>query len=237
VCKSIAFERVTCGYSANKPVLSDVTITIAVGEKIGIVGPSGSGKSTLCDLLLGFIQPQQGSVLIDGVDYTLYTPSSIRAHTGYVGQRSFLFNDSIANNVAYPEEAVDQLQLEKSCLGAHAHEFIVKTENSYQTTIGENGNKLSGGQRQRLAIARALYRRPKIFIFDEATSALDLETEESIKQTIYELPADAIVLIVSHRPALLECVDRVLMVDHGVVQEIMKGQELRSNEGAAFLAL
>ena len=218
--QGIEFKDIACGYVLDKPVLSNVSLQALVGEKIGIVGPSGSGKSTLCDLLLGFIKPLGGSIVFDGVDYVAYAPSSIRQLIGYVGQRSFLFNDSVAHNVAYPEVVEDIENVKDACRAAHADEFIAVLPDGYASLVGENGGKLSGGQRQRLTIARALYKKASIFIFDEATSALDTETEESIRQTIQELPADSIVFIVSHRPALLANVDKVFMVDNGTIVQL-----------------
>ncbi len=222
--EKISFNHVSCGYSTDKMVLNDVTLTVRRGERIGIIGPSGAGKSTLCDLLLGFMQPHTGTISFDDQDLQTLTLHSLRSQIGYVGQRCFLFNDTILHNVTYahPEATMDEVV--RACKAAHAHEFITQLEHGYHTDIGENGGRLSGGQRQRLTIARALLKNPSILVFDEATSSLDNEAEEVIKQAIYELPHDKTVVIVSHRPSILTLVDRLLVVDKGSLYEAATNQ-------------
>jgi subfamily B ATP-binding cassette protein MsbA len=196
----------------NQKVLDTVTLTIKKGERIGIVGPSGSGKSTLCDLLLGFIVPTSGKILMDGIDITSLSFESLRSHIGYVGQRTFLFNDSILNNVAYSRPDATHDQVIAACKAAYADEFIQKLPNGYETIVGENGTLLSGGQKQRLTIARALLKDPEILIFDEATSSLDQESENMIRLAIEEIRKDKTLIVVSHRPTMLENLDRIFVV-------------------------
>jgi ABC-type bacteriocin/lantibiotic exporter with double-glycine peptidase domain len=146
----------------------------------------------------------------------------VRNLIGYVGQRMFLFNDSVENNVIYPYQKVAHSAVVTACIAAHAHEFIIKLKDGYDSLVGENGNLLSGGQKQRLTIARALLKDPEILIFDEATSALDGESEKMIQRTIQELRGKKTIIVITHRPSLLECVDRVVHVHNGMIQEVGK---------------
>ncbi len=216
----IVFEHVSFNYSENIPVFSSLSLTIKRGEAIGIVGSSGCGKSTFCDLLLGFINPTSGRILIDGHDITKVSFVSLRDHLGYVGQRTFLFNDTIVRNVAYANPMASNEAIVKACKAAHAHEFIQVLPDKYQTMVGENGTLLSGGQKQRLTIARALLKNPDILIFDEATSALDEDSEHMIRLAIDEIKGKKTLIIVSHRPTMLQNLDRVLLIGNGVIQEV-----------------
>ncbi len=215
---SIIFENLSFSYG-QKLILNNVSLKISCGQSVGIVGPSGAGKSTLCDLLLGFITPSDGKISIDGQDIANVSLASLRQNIGYVSQRTFLFNDTILNNVLYscPEATIDHVI--DACKAAHAHEFIEQLSSGYQTMVGENGTLLSGGQKQRITIARALLKNPDLLIFDEATSALDQESETMIRQTIDSLAGKKTLFIVSHRPSMLENVDRILMVDQGKIEE------------------
>jgi ATP-binding cassette, subfamily B, bacterial MsbA len=219
---SIDFEKVSFSYNNKHDVFSSINLTIKKGDAIGFVGHSGSGKSTLCDLLLGFITPTQGAIRIDGKDITKVSLASLRNRIGYVGQRTFLFNDTIAHNIAYARPDAKFEDVVASCKAAHAHEFIMALPDGYNTVVGENGTLLSGGQKQRLTIARALLKDPEILIFDEATSALDEESESMIRLAIEGLKGKKTLIIVSHRPSMLQNVDRICVVQHGAVQEIQK---------------
>lgn len=219
---SIRFENVSFRYNNRSRVIDNVSLRINKGESVGIIGPSGSGKSTLCDLLLGFVTPTSGSVTIDGVDITSVTLASLRDHIGYVGQRTFLFNDSIERNIAYARPHATHEQIVKACKIAHADEFIQQLPEGYNTMVGENGTLLSGGQKQRLTIARALLKDPDILIFDEATSALDEESEHMIRMAIDEIKGKKTLIIVSHRPTMLQNVDRILLINHHEIQETQR---------------
>lgn len=213
---AISFENVSFFYD-EKPVLKAVTLTIQRGECIGIIGESGSGKSTLCDLLMGFIRPSSGLITIDGHVLQDVSAASLRQLIGYVGQQPFLFNESIAANVAYAAHQATQQDIEVACKRAYAAPFIESMPDRYASLVGENGSLLSGGQRQRLTIARAFLKNSEVLIFDEATSSLDQQTEQEIQETIKALKGHKTIIIISHRPSLLEIVDRRLLVQHGQV--------------------
>ncbi|MBD3273510.1 ATP-binding cassette domain-containing protein, partial [Candidatus Dependentiae bacterium] len=188
----------------------------------GIIGPSGSGKSTFCDLILGFITPMSGQISIDNCDISKIPIKDIRNKIGYVGQKTFLFNDTILENVAYSQENKNLDKIIKSCKAAHADEFIQKLPEKYNTIVGENGNKLSGGQKQRLTIARALLKNPEILIFDEATSALDQESENLIRLAIEEISKEKTIIVISHRLSFIEKMDRIFMIQNKNIIEITK---------------
>jgi ATP-binding cassette, subfamily B, bacterial MsbA len=217
---SIEFKSASFSYNEHSNVFSHVNLSIHKGESIGIIGQSGAGKSTLCDLLLGFITPPRQTVFIDGNDIAEISLASLRSHIGYVGQRAFLFNDSVAHNVAYAHPNATQQEIIAACKMAHAHEFIEMLPNGYETIVGENGTLLSGGQKQRLTIARALLKKPDILIFDEATSALDEESECLIRLAIEEIRGSTTMIIVSHRPTMLHKIDRIFEISHGSIREI-----------------
>lgn len=218
----IKFSDVNFEYNKNTPVIKETNLSIKKGERIGIIGPSGSGKSTFCDLILGFINPTSGQILIDDCDISKIPIKDIRNKIGYVGQKTFLFNDTILANVAYSQEKKALDDVTKACKAAHADEFIQKLPEKYNTIVGENGNKLSGGQKQRLTIARALLKKPEILIFDEATSALDQESENLIRLAIEEVSKDKTIIIISHRLSFIEKMDRIFMIQNKNIVEITK---------------
>jgi subfamily B ATP-binding cassette protein MsbA len=220
-CKDLSFE-----YNKDAVVFSNINLTIQKGECIGIVGPSGAGKSTLCDLLLGFITPTSGQILIDEQDISKVTYASLRNHIGYVGQRTFLFNDTIYNNVLYAQPNASDKDILDACRAAHVDEFANDLALGYYTNVGENGSLLSGGQKQRITIARTLLKSPEIIIFDEATSSLDQKSEKAIQQTINELRGTKTIIIITHRPSMLDGVDRIFNVNDGQIKEIEKSSTL-----------
>lgn len=222
---TIRWESVSFGYHEHTTVLADVNLTITPGESIGIVGASGTGKSTLCDLLLGFISPTSGKILFNNTNITDISYASLRARIGYVGQRPFLFNDTIYNNILYARPQATEEDIVKACKAAHADEFIRNLPNGYHTIVGENGTLLSGGQKQRITIARALLKDPEILIFDEATSSLDHDSECNIRKAIEELRGNKTLIIVSHRPTMLENVDRVLTIQNKTIAELSTPQK------------
>ncbi len=215
---TIELCNVSFSYDQITPVLNNINVVIKRGQVIGIVGPSGSGKSTLCDLLLGFITPSSGSIFLDGINIAQITHTSLRERIGYVGQRAFLFADTIYNNIIYPGVLdIKQERVYHAARRAYAQEFIEQLPDGYQTYVGENGSKLSGGQKQRLTIARALLKDTDILIFDEATSALDPHSESLIKETISLLRGYKTMIIVSHRTSFLSQVDQVLKIEGGKI--------------------
>lgn len=218
----IRFENVSFSYTPDTPVLKNITLTLKQSERIGIIGTSGSGKSTLCDLLLGFITPTSGQIFINGKDISKMALSDLRNQIGYVGQKTFLFNDTVYKNVSYCQPQKSELTITNACKAAHADEFIQKLPQKYQTIVGENGSKLSGGQKQRLTIARALLKNPPILIFDEATSALDNESENMIRLTLEENLKEKTVIVVSHRLSFIEKMDRIFLVQNHQIVEVPK---------------
>lgn len=221
--EEIVFEDVSFRYDPARPVLEKVNFRVRKGERVGVIGPSGSGKSTFVDLLLGFIKPQQGVITIDGHELTSAIAPYWRACIGYVGQRPFLFNDTVTNNVQYGRYHVDSARVDDALAAAHALDFVRLMPLGVDTFLGENGNLLSGGQRQRLTIARALATSPQVLIFDEATASLDASSEDSIKATLKNLSHDVTVIVVTHRPSLLEAVDRVVLIDNQNIIPIATG--------------
>ncbi|HBS47712.1 TPA: ABC transporter ATP-binding protein [Candidatus Dependentiae bacterium] len=226
---ALTFENVSFEYNKNQPVLKNISIKLNKGETIGMVGPSGSGKSTFCDLLLGFIEPSNGAIKIDGIDLRTISTESLRSQIGYVGQKTFLFNDTIFANISYAKPNATMEEVEAASKAAFAHEFIENLPNGYQTIVGENGTLLSGGQKQRLTIARALLKNPDILIFDEATSALDTKSEEMIRLALEEISKTKTVIMISHRMSLIEKMDRILMIQNGEVIEMTKNVMPKEN--------
>ena len=216
----IIFENVSFEYEKNNKVLNNVSISIKKGERIGLLGPSGSGKSTLCDLLLGFLEPTSGRILIDGQDITKASLKSLRSVVGSVSQQTFLFNGTVQSNVKYTANDATESDVVEACRHAHAHEFIEQMFDGYKTLVGENGALLSGGQKQRLTIARILLKNPEILIFDEATSSLDNKSEEMIRLALNEIGSEKTLIVVSHRVSFVEKMDRIFSVQDGQLIEI-----------------
>lgn len=215
---SIEFRNVSFAYE-EKLVLKNINIHIKKGEIVALVGPSGGGKSTLADLIPRFYDPGSGEVLMDGIDLRDYKIESVRSLMGIVTQESILFNDTVANNIAFGRPDATEEEIEAAARIANAHEFIVKMKNGYQTEIGERGTKLSGGQRQRLSIARALLKNPPILIMDEATSALDSESERLVQDAIYKLMQNRTAIVIAHRLSTIQNANRIFVIQEGEVVE------------------
>ncbi|WP_150137986.1 lipid A ABC transporter ATP-binding protein/permease MsbA [Candidatus Enterovibrio escicola] len=216
----------------DKPALNGISFDLAAGKTLALVGRSGSGKSTIANLLTRFYDIDSGSIMIDGVRIEDYTLSNLRNHVASVSQNVHLFNDTIANNIAYAvEKSYTREQIERAAELAYAADFIRNMENGFDTIIGENGMRLSGGQRQRIAIARALLRNVPILILDEATSALDTESERAIQAALDELKKDRTVLVIAHRLSTIENADEILVVDGGKIVERGVHTTLLEKEG------
>ena len=231
---NIEFRDVTFTYpGAETPALQHINLTLPAGKTVALVGRSGSGKSTLASLLTRFYDIDSGEILLDGHDLRDYTLASLREQVALVSQHVHLFNDTVANNIAYARTDVfSREEIEKAAEMAHAMEFINKMDNGLDTVIGENGVLLSGGQRQRIAIARALLRDSPILILDEATSALDTQSERAIQSALETLQQNRTTLIIAHRLSTIEKADEILLVEDGKIVERGSHQQLLQQNGA-----
>jgi len=230
VGKGIRYENVSFRYGP-EPVLRDVSLDIAPGEIVALVGGSGAGKSTLVNLLPRFYDVSSGAITIDGGDVRDVTLNSLRGLMGMVTQEVILFNDTVRNNIAYGRADVDEQRVVDAARAANAHEFISALANGYDTEIGESGVLLSGGQRQRLAIARALFKDPPILILDEATSALDTESERLVQQALNNLMRGRTTLVIAHRLSTIRSADKIVVLDRGAIVEAGPHEELLARRG------
>lgn len=228
----VSFEHVNFRYRLDgAAILSDINLHIPAGQVVGIVGSSGSGKSTLTKLVQRLYTPEQGRVLVDGVDLNLVDPAWLRRQMGVVLQENILFNRSIKENIALTNPAMPMERVIEAAKLAGAHDFILELPEAYDTIIGERGASLSGGQRQRIAIARALITNPRILIFDEATSALDYESESIIQQNMQRICQGRTVIIIAHRLAAVRHCDRIITVEKGRIVEDGHHDSLVSSNG------
>lgn len=215
----IDFQDVSFSYKDGMQVFDELSVTIAPGQQVGLVGFSGSGKSTFVNLILRLFEPQSGVIAVDGQDISAVTQDSLRENVSMIPQDPMLFHRSLMENIRYGRlEASDDAVIE-AAKKAHAHEFILQTEHGYESLVGERGVKLSGGQRQRIAIARAILKDAPILILDEATSALDSVTERKIQQGLDCLMRDKTVVVVAHRLSTISHMDRILVFDGGRIIE------------------
>ena len=235
----IAFENISFAYQADRDVLRDIQLTIAKGQTVALVGQSGSGKTTLTDLLPRFYDPTQGAVTIDGVDIRRFSTYDLRALMGIVSQEPILFNDTIYNNITFgvdlsspaPNGISWQSAVEQAAKVANAHEFIMQTENGYETVIGDRGTRLSGGQKQRLSIARAILKNPPILILDEATSALDTESERLVQEALENLMKERTSLVVAHRLSTIKHAHLICVRHEGQIVERGTHDQLYARNG------
>ncbi|MDX1300308.1 MAG: ATP-binding cassette domain-containing protein, partial [Pseudomonas sp.] len=218
--------------SSDKPVLNDISFVAEPGQMVALVGRSGSGKSTLANLIPRFYHHDQGQILLDGLDVEDYTLLNLRRHIALVTQHVTLFNDTVANNIAYGDlQGAPLDEVRQAAEAAYAAEFIEKMPQGYDTLVGENGVLLSGGQRQRLAIARALLKNAPLLILDEATSALDTESERHIQGALDEVMKGRTTLVIAHRLSTIEKADLILVMDQGRIVERGTHAELLAQNG------
>jgi subfamily B ATP-binding cassette protein MsbA len=230
---AIEFHDVTFAYEDAHPraILRNISFTVPRGRMMAIVGRSGAGKTTLVNLIPRFFDVTGGAITIDGRDVRDVTLKSLRAQVGIVTQETVLFDDTIANNIAYGSLRATPAEIEAAAKAAHAHEFIVTLPERYQTRIGERGQKLSGGQRQRLAIARALLKNAPILILDEATSALDVEAELLVQDALATLMLNRTSFVIAHRLSTIMRADAIVVLERGRIVEIGRHEDLLGREG------
>ena len=224
----IEFRNVSFSYDSSREVLHEISFEVKRGETVALVGPSGGGKSTLSELVPRFYDPTSGEILIDGISLKDYTQDSLREKMGIVSQDTILFNDTIRSNIAMGRGDATREQIISAAEVANAHEFILQTEQGYDTNIGDRGMKLSGGQRQRLSIARAVLRNPDILILDEATSALDTESEKLVQEALTTLLEGRTSVVIAHRLSTIPNADRIIVIDAGQIAEQGTHAELKA---------
>ena len=231
IAGAVSFEHVSFGYASRPGVIQDLDLRVSAGTRVGLVGPSGSGKSTVLSLIPRFYDPQSGRLCIDGKDIRTVTQASLRRQTGMVLQESFLFNDTILNNIRFGRPDATEDDVERAARDANAHDFIAQIPGGYQAMVGERGVKLSGGQRQRIAIARAFLSNPAILLLDEATSAVEPESESIIQQALERLMSGRTTFIVSHRLSAIRSCDLIVVIEQGRAIERGTHSELIDQNG------
>jgi ATP-binding cassette, subfamily B, bacterial MsbA len=228
---SVEMDRVGFSYNPGTPVLNGVTLTVRHGETIALVGPNGCGKTTLMNLLPRFWDVDSGAIRIDGRDIREVPLRSLRRQIGIVLQETILFQDTIANNIAYGDPHASREAIIQAAERAYAHQFIVSLPQGYDTTVGERGHGLSGGQRQRIALARAMLRDPAILILDEATSAVDIQDEVLIRKAIEEFARGRTTFLISHNLASIQVADRIVLLNDGRIEAVGTDHELKRISG------
>ena len=227
----LVFDEVTFRYGTGNKVLHEIKFEMAPGEMVALVGPSGAGKTSIANLICRFYDPNQGRITIDGNDLRRIQLSSLRQQVAVVLQDSFLFNNSVVENLLYGKPDADRDEIIAAAKAANAHEFIMQLPEGYDTEIGERGVKLSGGQKQRLALARAILADPRILILDEATSSVDAEAEYLIQQALERVLKNRTSLVIAHRLSTVRNADKIIVLDQGRIVETGKHEELLQRDG------
>jgi ATP-binding cassette, subfamily B, bacterial MsbA len=236
---AIEFRDVSFGYEGEhgRFILRGVSFAVRAGQMVAIVGRSGAGKTTLANLIPRFYDVTAGQILIDDIDIRRVTVRSLRAQIGMVTQETVLFDDTVANNIAYGTSDATQAAIEQAARAAHAHDFIMAMPRGYETWIGERGQRLSGGQRQRLAIARALLKDPPILILDEATSSLDSESELLVQDALANLMLNRTSLVIAHRLSTVQRADVIMVLERGRIVEVGRHDDLLARPGGVYAKL
>jgi ATP-binding cassette subfamily B protein len=227
----IRFDRVNFAYTAERPILQDVSFQVLPGQRIGIVGPSGTGKTTILNLILRLYDPQEGVIYLDGTPLRQLQQQAFRRHIALVTQEPFLFNDTVRQNILFGRLDASDEEIETAARLANAHEFIMDLPQGYDTLVGERGVKLSGGQKQRICIARAFLANPRVLLLDEATASVEPESEALIQAALERLMQDRTTIIVTHRLSLVRDCDRILVIDEGRVIESGRHEQLIEQNG------
>jgi ATP-binding cassette subfamily B protein len=232
----VRFQNLSLQYGGpdSPKILEDITLDVPAGKTIAIVGRSGSGKTTLVKCLAGLLEASDGAILFDGVDMKQLSYRDLRQKIGFVLQENYLFDDTIARNIAFGEEEPEMERVLWAARVANAHEFVERLPLGYDTRIGETGIALSGGQRQRIAIARAIYHQPPILIFDEATSALDTESEKAVKENMDQLLKGRTSFVIAHRLSTIRDADLIVVIEKGKVVESGTHDELMRRQGLYY---
>ncbi len=228
---AIEYKNVSFKYDENIPVLQNINLRIEKGKMIAVVGPSGSGKTTLADLLSRFYDPVKGEILIDEINIKDMRVSALRNLLGVVTQESILFNDTVFNNIAFGVENANEDNVIRAAKVANAHEFILRLDKGYHTSIGDRGSKLSGGERQRLTIARAIFKNPPILILDEATSSLDTENEKLVQDALFKLMQNRTSVVIAHRLSTIQFADEIVVMQAGKIAECGNHDALIAKNG------
>ena len=227
----LEIKNLSFSYGADTQVLKDITMQVAPGETVAIVGTTGSGKSTLLKLILRFYDIQEGEITLDGLPISHLKQDNLRSLIGFVSQEVYLFHGTVKDNIRYGSFEKSDQEIEDAARLAEAHEFISQLPAGYDTLIGERGQKLSGGQRQRISIARAILKNPKVFILDEATSAVDNETEAAIQRSLDKITQNRTTLVVAHRLSTIKNADKIYVLENGQVREQGDHQKLIQQNG------
>jgi ATP-binding cassette subfamily B protein len=227
----IRFENVSFAYEPARPILTELSFTVAAGHTVAIVGPSGAGKSTISRLLFRFYDVTGGRILIDDQDIRDVTQASLRATIGMVPQDTVLFNDTVRYNIRYGRWEASDAEVEEAARQAQIDAFISRTPKGYETEVGERGLKLSGGEKQRVAIARTILKGPPILLLDEATSALDSHTEKDIQDELDRVAENRTTLVIAHRLSTIVNADEILVLDRGAIVERGTHRELIAHGG------